>query len=682
METLLNLSSKENSVDIENKNYQLYRCPKCFFIQYINLINQNNKLELSFNCQNEHKYNINYLEFKKRENINFEKIKCSLCFKEKNQNNLYYCCENHNFICNECNINHKNCCLITLKDFDQKCHIHNTSIFFFCRDCEKEICYRCISNKHFNHNTYEIHGIKKDKIEEIEKKIILMENFVNDLKSQIQIKIKKIEEYIKKLYEDYEKYIQFYQFQIDLEKNFLKIYKIKQSQNQLSYPIISNLKNFHYYFCNFSFRKNYLIKKIDELLFLFSKDNFLNSIKFNDEYYSSPSASGKNDILLKTSDTTNSYNNSSKNSDKTNSPKNSLNSSSNTNSLISSNLSSKSTLSNKNLYDKHNSNYSNGNKEKNLNILKKEKEEKLISKSKEKGNSFKNRNNIITIQSNDYIISILFIKDNQLISGSQKGKISLYSKEKYKILSEINPHKESLNYLYNLNDNKILCSSSDFKISIILINNISLQLIEFIKGHKDSVNQAIKLSNDLIYSSSSDKTFRIWGNNVESNKYEEILQKKFNFIINGFIELNDEIVGNSFYKEKIIFFDKSLEIKNQISDIKCGSLPSSIISVNKDLLFIGGEAIYIIQISEKKVINYIAFDSNCYKKCLFFDYENNEIIIGDERGRLSLYYLDNNQYEEIKDKKFSCVDNIYSIVKSNNGIIAICSKDIILWGLN
>ena len=110
METLLNLSSKENSVDIENKNYQLYRCPKCFFIQYINLINQNNKLELSFNCQNEHKYNINYLEFKKRENINFEKIKCSLCFKEKNQNNLYYCCENHNFICNECNINHKNCC--------------------------------------------------------------------------------------------------------------------------------------------------------------------------------------------------------------------------------------------------------------------------------------------------------------------------------------------------------------------------------------------------------------------------------------------------------------------------------------------------------------------------------------------------------------------------------------------
>ena len=147
-------------------------------------------------------------------------------------------------------------------------------------------------------------------------------------------------------------------------------------------------------------------------------------------------------------------------------------------------------------------------------------------------------------------------------------------------------------------------------------------------------------------------------------------------------EVNDEIVGNSFYKEKIIFFDKSLEIKNQISDIKCGSLPSSIISVNKDLLFIGGEAIYIIQISEKKVINYIAFDSNCYKKCLFFDYENNEIIIGDERGRLSLYYLDNNQYEEIKDKKFSCVDNIYSIVKSNNGIIAICSKDIILWGLN
>ena len=163
---------------------------------------------------------------------------------------------------------------------------------------------------------------------------------------------------------------------------------------------------------------------------------------------------GKTIFLLKTSDTTNSYNNSSKNSDQTNSQKNSLKSSSNTNSLISSNKSSKSTLSNKNLFDKHNLKNSNGNKEKNSNILKKEKEDKLISKSKEKEKSFKNRNNIITILSDDYIISILFIKDNQLISGSQKGKISLYSKEKHKILSEINPHKESINYLYNLNVNK------------------------------------------------------------------------------------------------------------------------------------------------------------------------------------------------------------------------------------
>ena len=46
------------------------------------------------------------------------------------------------------------------------------------------------------------------------------------------------------------------------------------------------------------------------------------------------------------------------------------------------------------------------------------------------------------------------------------------------------------------------------------------------------------------------------GINVENNKYEEILQKNFNFIINGFIEVNDEIVGNSFYKEKIIFLTK------------------------------------------------------------------------------------------------------------------------------
>ena len=236
------------------------------------------------------------------------------------------------------------------------------------------------------------------------------------------------------------------------------------------------------------------------------------------------------------------------------------------------------------------------------------------------------------------------------------------------------------NLLLELKSGKILVSSADSHLSIICVNNnIALELKSFIKGHTDGVLQAIEFSNNLIYSCSLDKSIRIW-ENFEKEKYKEINKKILGDKgINGFVEVNEQIIGTKFFSETLVFLNKkNLELNDEIPNIKCGSLPSSIILINNDLLAIGGEGLYIIKISQKKIINYIE-SPYIYFKCLFFDKDSNEIIIGLENGEFSSYNINTKQYEVIKKKDNCHGDVIYCIVKSNTNIIASSARDIRTW---
>ena len=112
-------------------------------------------------------------------------------------------------------------------------------------------------------------------------------------------------------------------------------------------------------------------------------------------------------------------------------------------------------------------------------------------------------------------------------------------------------------------------------------------------GHEDKVNKVIEISNFNIISCSSDKTIRIFEKKGETYKQKDI--KKYDSAVNGIIELNDkEYACTDFYTEKVLFLDNSLKIRQKLDNIKCGSLPTSIIFINNDIFAVGGEGVYII----------------------------------------------------------------------------------------
>ena len=298
--------------------------------------------------------------------------------------------------------------------------------------------------------------------------------------------------------------------------------------------------------------------------------------------------------------------------------------------------------------------------------------------------SFKFRKNIMTSSSNGILITaLIFTNENQLVTGNENGKIDIYSIDKNFILEKsFFPHNKSINYLVKLKDGKIISCSNDSQnnISLLEINNNSKKLKSYIKGHNDKVNQVIEISNYNIISCSSDKTIKIFEKNNE--KYKEISSKKFDSSINGIIELNDKgYACTDFYNEKILFLDNYLNIIYEMKDIKCGSLPKSIISINSEIFAVGGEGLYIISISKREIINYIS-SNFAYMKCLFFDNDCNELIIGDENGCFSIYNIENKNFEMLDSKILRHNEVIYSIIKNEDGFIVSSSKNLKLWGNN
>jgi hypothetical protein len=70
-----------------------------------------------------------------------------------------------------------------------------------------------------------------------------------------------------------------------------------------------------------------------------------------------------------------------------------------------------------------------------------------------------------------------------------------------------------------------------------------------------------------------------------------------------------------------------------------------------------------------------------YLKCLFYDYQTNEIIIGNEIGQIFTYNINNKNYELVHENEINKRNMIYTIKKSNNGTIVISSNIIQIWEL-
>jgi len=626
--------SKDELNQIPIHNNGIFRCSKCFKIQYVHMYQKNNDIVCELKCDNKHEFKESLKKlFEKIHENQIENIICSLCNNVYSKIPIYYCRKKNNFICENC-IKIIDCEeKILVDDIDIYCNIHNKSNLYFCKTCSKEFCIECLLS-HNSHSIFKLLPLNNKEIEEFQNKISIMENKLIELEKNTNSLIDLLGKFIKQLNFYKNNYLNIGTLELFYAKSLLNIYNSKKLKKKLCNPIFENIRNFKSLFQSFEFNKNEELK------------NTLNEILISFKY----ELPIKNNLNYSIDSTTCSI----------------------SNYLYSfSNLDSSHEFENTNEIDvKYNKKYN--------------KESRIItrsSKSKIKNLNFKNRINTFTISdTKNLITSLIFSNDNQLILGDEKGNITIYSNDNYTLLKSFRPHYKCINYLSKMCNGEIICCSSDTNISIFSIKNQNdIKLNLYIKGHKNSICEGIEFTNGFIYSSSLDKTIRIWEKS-DTGKYIQKKKKVYENEINAFIELNNnEIVGTNFYKEQIIFLNSNtLEEKFKMGNIKCGSLTSSITLIDNDLIAVGGEGLYIINVIKKKILHHIC-TSKHYLKCLFFDYDSNEIIIGNEIGQILTYNLNNKNYELVNGKENNKNTNIYSINKNNKGIIAISSNDIKIW---
>ena len=94
-----------------NLNNIEYRCPKCFLVPFINIINKENKLFMSIKCINDHNYLKPFDEMENISKINsISNYSCVLCENENNKllsNIFYYCSNCYKFYCYKHGETHK-----------------------------------------------------------------------------------------------------------------------------------------------------------------------------------------------------------------------------------------------------------------------------------------------------------------------------------------------------------------------------------------------------------------------------------------------------------------------------------------------------------------------------------------------------------------------------------------------
>ena len=237
---------KDNTNNNINKNIQdlnidnIPRCLECNLIASFKLHYKEGKPIINYFCENNHKGDISLDEYMQKYNNNsLLKQKCEECNKNQNEikGDFSYCCKCNKFLCNSCIANHsniKNHNSINYNRYDSFCKIHSNFFDCFCKKCKKNICIYCYPL----HESHELINLSKFNYSEESRKK-LEENIKNIEKKIIDLDIIKEEVLVEidKLKKSNELEMKFFRL-------LLHTYKYEESQNNMNYYVIQNLKNF------------------------------------------------------------------------------------------------------------------------------------------------------------------------------------------------------------------------------------------------------------------------------------------------------------------------------------------------------------------------------------------------------------------------------------------------------
>jgi hypothetical protein len=128
-------------------------CPKCGELCLFDLNDYNIILK---NCKNKHNNIITLNEFDKTQNINENRIKCSICNKNKAEtyeNKFYICGTCNKNICPICKERHnKEHKIIDYNNKNYQCKIHSEQYISYCDICKENLCMQC----EMEHNEHKI----------------------------------------------------------------------------------------------------------------------------------------------------------------------------------------------------------------------------------------------------------------------------------------------------------------------------------------------------------------------------------------------------------------------------------------------------------------------------------------------------------------------------------------------
>ena len=308
--------------------------------------------------------------------------------------------------------------------------------------------------------------------------------------------------------------------------------------------------------------------------------------------------------------------------------------------------------------------------------------------------NLRNSNNIKTVfkslhNHTDTINYLDQLKDGRLVSCSDDYSLNIYKKNSYEVELSIKEHSKRVNSFTQLNDGRIISCSGDETMKIIkLIKDDIYEIHQTLIGHTNDVFKIIEIRKNELISISRDKTMKIWILNNE-NKFECITTLVFeNKVSNGnILKLNEkEFVTSSCLDESLTFWN-SYNYQN-ITTLNNISTPWSLKTLcllEKDILCVGGrnsKGFYIIKISTHQVIKTINGSITTIwtvEKCM------DDLILcsidHDGKHNLVKYKFKDGNFNEITEKVKAHNKNIHSCVEINEEFVASGGEDklIKLW---
>ena len=249
-----------SSFDTPQGEDKILKCPECYNIPEIS---ENWDGYYKFKCRNNHSDSLKLNELLNK-CLASETYKCSFG-KEISSQDIYllfnFCFKCKKIICSEkkCQKAHKNECdntpgnFIPCKNLNSLCYDHGEKLFFYCPECDINVCEKC--EGHEEHNIKFMNKMKID-----DKEIKLFNYKIEFSKLYLNYIEKEIDKFKKEWKEDFEKNM----------KNFEKSTKIFLDKNRKQIELMENILNTYKIkgnICIENYKNIKTFSKIEELKF-------------------------------------------------------------------------------------------------------------------------------------------------------------------------------------------------------------------------------------------------------------------------------------------------------------------------------------------------------------------------------------------------------------------------------